>query len=298
MEPMWTCAACATVNGSTNTACVVCHVARPVPGQTGGWSAAAPGGPAVGTTVGRDATIDPTRPADPSGVPVASWGRSETATPAPPEERPKGSVPVAAIAAAVVLFLAVAGGVAWWTSSGGEDDPIEPDLAAEVTLPESETVATEPPEEPVTTTAPPETTSTAPDAVRPGRLFSGGAKLRAEPRVNAGDLGKISGREGAALEVIGSPTADGWYKVRIDGVEGYLFGAFVLPPAPGFCVGTSVGKEPVVRDDTGQELFDEKMGNKVLTTATTPGGAGWPVVLPGGRRGYVPAGDLTVRECG
>ncbi|MCU1371015.1 MAG: hypothetical protein JWO77_2209 [Ilumatobacteraceae bacterium] len=317
MSHVWTCAACATANEPTESSCVVCHIPRPVAPPPASPPPADPTRVPVASTTWTPAAAGPPSPggapAGQGGVPLVT----ATAAPEPPASTPRrGGVPVAALVAVVILIAAVAG-VVFLTSGGGDDgSDVSADLddgnayVDDAGSVDSSTVDDTTSEyddygegdeeynldEETGTTL--ETTTVPAETTRSARLFAGDAKLRSAPSLTASDVARFTGRDGAALEVIGEPTPEGWYHVRIDGQEGYLFGVFVLPPAPGFCVATSVDGVPPVWDDHGEPIPDEKSGNKVLITSSVPDSGGWSVVLPGGRSGHVLAGDLTQPVCG
>jgi len=306
MSGNWTCTACSTANVAADAFCVVCHIARPAPARTvvdpTTDTPRVPIATTIRPSIPSAAPAPPTTPAGQGGVPLAPGpGRGGAPTWAPEGPAPKQGVPVAALAAVVILILAVVGVVVVVGGSKGNDEvstetsePYVDDsdtidtVDATDTLDTADTVDTT---ETVATTAPAPTTRTA-------QLFSSYAKIRTEPRLASAPAGEFSHRENMSIDVIGEPTADGWYKVTIEGKTGYLFGAFVRPPAAGFCVTTSIAATPTVYDDSGYAISDEKSGNKVLITASTPDYDGWPVVLPGGRRGHVPTSDVNEPECG
>ncbi len=89
---------------------------------------------------------------------------------------------------------------------------------------------------------------------------------------------------------------DGWYRVRIGGDEGFMFGAFVLPPSPGRCVGKAEGK-PTVEDEDGGRIQAPPAGTRVLMTATDPEDGRWPVLLPDGQPGFVAEDGIEVVDC-
>lgn len=265
-------------------------VARVVPAPTG------PGAPVGGPIGGL--------PGAPSGI-AAGPAPTPPGSPATPTKVIAAIAGVVAVGLVVALVVLVSGGDDTTSVRVAEDRVVDepasdrsssdaPDATEseepEVTRAESTTTEDRRP----STTRRQTTTTTEP--TRSGTLFSGDAKVRSAPSLGATDVARLSGQQGASLEILGPPTR-GWYQVRIGAVEGYLFGAFVLPPAPGYCVGTSVGAEPTVVDDSGSVLTDEKTGNKVLMTASQPTDGWWPVVLPGGRTGFVSTADLIVESC-
>ena len=89
-------------------------------------------------------------------------------------------------------------------------------------------------------------------------------------------------------------TADGWYRINIDGIEGWMFGAFVLPPADGFQVGeTRSGQPALLRDANGNPTGREnESANAVLITDST--GGLWEILLPDGGTAWVNGADTTI----
>ena len=144
------------------------------------------------------------------------------------------------------------------------------------------------------------TTSTTTVSSRSGSLFSNEAILRSSPNLGATEIRRFVDRNGMGLTVIGSIDQSGWYQVSIDGTEGYLFGAFVTPPEPGYCVAESRGTEPDIIDSSGFVVVPaggNPSGSKVLVTTENPGGSSWPVVLADGRTGFVRASDMKSPLC-
>lgn len=129
---------------------------------------------------------------------------------------------------------------------------------------------------------------------RPGTLIVEVARLRALPALDAEELTSIDGQAGRPLTVVGEPV-EGWYQVRIDGVTGWMFGAFVLPAADGFTVVRTVDFEPVVLlDADGDPLpTTNRSGSFALVTDTADADL-WPVVLPEGGMAHVDPDVVTV----
>jgi hypothetical protein len=159
--------------------------------------------------------------------------------------------------------------------------------------------------DPTTTDAAPTLTTTPPPTIetraRPARLWAGEAVLRDAPTLMGGELARFRGRDGMALEVLEEATrASGWYRVRIpsSGQEGYLFGAFVLEPAPGLCVAVTLeGNAALYGEDDGL-IGAEGSGTKVLVVDGAGPTMRWEVVLPGGQRAWVYPSDFGDVRCG
>lgn len=325
MSGTWTCGACSTTNESTYAHCVVCHIARGSAG-TAPAAAASPTVPRVPVT---SRPVAPAEPASPGAVPAGQGGvplvppTPPAAVATPPLDAPAGKrrVPVAAIAAILVLVLGIAAAVVV-VGGGGSDGGTSDDVSSEYDsgtdydstdydtstddstaddgssstdydssdssfddgIDTSDTLADVP-----ATVAEPE--------VRTASMHATFAKVRTEPRLDAG-VAREMNAEGMGFDVLEEATSDGWYRVNVEGTEGYLFGAFVSPPSPGFCVGTSHGAKPRLYDEFGSTIGGELSGNKVLMTATEPTSNGWPVVMPAGQTGYVSVDDVSVDSCG
>jgi len=295
----WTCSVCSTQNEAAVPTCVVCH-ASPTDRDV----------PRVPTAkIVRGASAAPAPPiADANRVtmpppPVTSGVAAEVDAPAPPPGRSASRYVLPALAA---VLLAVVVGVGAAVMAGGGDSEESTDgggttapvtTAPVTTAPvagqgdeESDTGASA---DASTTTA---ATTTMPPA-RPGELFAGDAKVRDAPALAGVELLRITGESGLPLEIVEEATLERpWYRVRVRGVEGYVFGAFVLRPAPGLCVAAGNGTPPVY-DTFGTPLPDEKSGDKVLITGPAQNGS-HPVVLPGGARGFVSTGDVGPPQCG
>jgi hypothetical protein len=244
----------------------------------------------------------PGRANDPTFVPTAAPGGSLPPTPAPTSSG-RGPL-IAVLAVLVVALVGIVGAVAL---VGGDDDDVsaeadgftddgftDDEFTGDGLPPEELEAAAAPSTSRVpTTTRPPSTTTMV---RRTATLHAGEAVIREAPDLYSRELARFRDREGMSFEVLEEADADGWYRVRIDGTEGYLFGAFVLPPTRGYCVATGRGGAPRYYDEFDGTITEETSGNRVLITS--PGATGdVPVVLPGGRRGYVWSGDIDVVAC-
>ncbi len=126
-------------------------------------------------------------------------------------------------------------------------------------------------------------------------LYGNQVSLRTEPVMS--DATFIASVGNAAKNTpitILEHTADGWYRINIDGLEGWMFGSFVLPPADGFQVGeTRSGQPAVLRDADGNPTGEHnESANAVLITNST--GDLWKLMLPDGRTGWVNGADITI----
>ena len=126
-------------------------------------------------------------------------------------------------------------------------------------------------------------------------LYGNQVSLRTEPVMS--DATFIASVGNAAKNTpitILEHTADGWYRINIDGLDGWMFGSFVLPPADGFQVGeTRSGQPAVLRDASGNPTGEKnESANAVLITNST--GDLWELMLPDGRTGWVNGADITV----
>lgn len=218
-----------------------------------------------------------------------------------PSGGPRRVVPV--VAAAAVVVVAIVAGVVLATRSNGGDTPISADrtttsisagTADSLNDPVANTDAGngDLADETVTTDPVPPTAS----ILRTARLDAGEAVLRTGPSLGAGEVVRLSDRTAGPLEVLDEATqSSGWYRVRVDGREGWVFGAFVDPPGPGLCVAT-YRNVPDVSDISGNEVTAEKSGTKVLVIGND-GSEGYHVLLPGGQTGWVYAYDAVDTSC-
>ncbi len=140
----------------------------------------------------------------------------------------------------------------------------------------------------------PTTTSAAP-AERSVTLLVDVAKLRSAPRLNASEVDTITNLAGTTIVAVGEPT-NGWYEVRINSKQGWMFGAFIVPPAEGFTVlQTRSGSPVTLLDSNGQALgVASASGSYALATDTT--GDLWTVILPEGGTAYVDPADMKTRS--
>lgn len=316
----WSCSACATVNALQAGECAVCGAPRPGLGP----SPSEPVAPAV--------PVYPVEHPGASGIPVpgsmAGWPPATSSLPpgmmaAPPSSavpqvpvavRTAEAVPSAAetgkrpgsrmaVIAAVVALAVVAAGigvaVALRGSNGSTTGSPTADQAgrttgsADRTSPETEPVEADTATSTTTTTTQPQETR------RSGRLDSGFAKLRAEPSPEALVLEELDD-PGMELEVIGSIDDRGWVRVVAGGREGWLYGVFVAPPEPGYCLGVGQYGTPQVVDASGYPLGvrdPEVSGTKILITTDAPEGELWPVVTAWGESGFVRSADMKGPTC-
>lgn len=141
-----------------------------------------------------------------------------------------------------------------------------------------------------TETTDPPTTSDEP-AIRSGTLYSNYAKLRTGPNINNPEVAILQ-REGAPLQIIGRHQ-NGWYEVRMDGHQGWLFGAFVNPPPTGHQIIQASSGNIVLRSSAGVPLgITNESGPKALATGST--GNLFRVILPNGETAYVSRNDVFV----
>lgn len=249
------------------------------------------------------AAQDPTSAAA-GGSPAASSSRRHTADQEPAREdsgaRQRSRASLVAVFAATLLLGGAAAALAVVLLGRDARPVVEPD-AAPTSQSAATTAVTTPatPEAPITALATPvptastDTTTPPPtEVVRPARLFTNDGTLRSAPVVSeANVLTRIQNRDGAPVEVIGT-NESGWYRVRFEGVEGWLWGAFVVPNDPGFAAAVTVSDDPaVLRDRNGNiAALENPSGNKVLVTDQS--GTLWQVLLPDGRIAYVDAASV------
>lgn len=172
--------------------------------------------------------------------------------------------------------------------SGSGNEPV----AEEQETPSPESVDPAPP-----TTAPPPTTTAEPEPTIPrertGTLFAGIANLRAAPSLEATSIRRIEGAQGASITIL-EPIDGGWYRIRYGDSEGWIFGAFVLPPDDGFAVGqTRNDAVATLRDENGSALgIENRSGNKVLVRRL--GESLHEVILPQGTLAWVRASEIEI----
>ncbi len=143
-----------------------------------------------------------------------------------------------------------------------------------------------------TTTAPSTPTTPPPWA---GQLNSTFAKIRTAPSLDAGEITTVEDRRYDPMTVISGPDPNGWYEIDLDGTRGWLFGAFVLPTAPGqHAAETRDGSRAVLRSSDGTPLpIENPSGDAVLVTGTTSGSY-WTVLLPDGSTATVAASEMRI----
>lgn len=205
----------------------------------------------------------------------------------PSEQQDGRSKAVVAIVGAL-CGVAVVVGLAFVLLAGPSSDETAGSSGADATDPTVTTVSD--PDGPATSTrvtTPPVTVERTRSAV----LFSNFARLRSAPDVGSAEITTLTS-EGARLEVVGE-NVDGWYLVRVGGVEGYLFGTFVDPPDPGFQIAQSRSGNAVLLDSSGRPLgIDNESGPKVLVVDST--GSLWEVLLADGSTAFVDAGSVSI----
>lgn len=137
-----------------------------------------------------------------------------------------------------------------------------------------------------------------PEEPRPAEIQAGVAVIRDAPGLDGEKVRRVEEDAADGLEVLEElPEGGGWYRVRIGGDEGYMFGAFVMPPTAGHCVGRTEGKPDVV-DAEGATVEAPPAGTRLLMTATEPTDGQWPVLLPDGSEGLVAVDGVKVVDCG
>ena len=238
----------------------------------------APGTPPPGGTppppVGATAPLGVPPAGAPADLPTASGptgpppgGAGPTPTPPPGGAEPAASRRGWWLALAAVLVVAVGVGAFLVLRPGSDDGPT--DVAA-----------------------------ATPDEPRPVEIQAGVAVIREAPGLDGEKVRSVDESAADGLEVLEElPEGGGWYRVRIDGDEGYMFGAFVLPPTAGHCVGRTEGKPDVV-DAEGTTVEAPPAGTRLLMTATEPVDGQWPVLLPDGSAGFVAVDGVKVADCG
>lgn len=249
-------------------------------------------------------------------IPPFSAGSSTTAV-ASPTEASSGSKRRTALLVGVLLLAVCAAGALGFVltqSSGGDkqsdaavvksvDESESASETVTVELQDESTISIDAPRSsaaPLIASVPSTMTTifatTVPPTPRPGTLYAGTAVIRASP--GGAEIARIVGREGASLTVVEAAGTHGWYKVSIDGYAGYLYGAFVLPPDPGLCIGQTDGRKPLLYDQQGSVLNASgppPSGDKIVIVGPQESSFGWPAVGADGVQGYIRSGDVSVR---
>ncbi len=150
-----------------------------------------------------------------------------------------------------------------------------------------------------TTSNPSGTTSVAPTtsapAERSATLLVDVAKLRSAPHLAASEVDTISGLGGSTITIVGDPT-DGWYRVKVGGQEGWIFGSFIVPPADGYTVVQTKAQTPVELLDSAGNPLGQANASGSYALATDTSGELWPVILPEGGAAFVRGADMSVRS--
>ena len=143
---------------------------------------------------------------------------------------------------------------------------------------------------PGTTAVPPAplpTTTTG--IIREAQIFAMTVKIRSEPDPTTEDnvLVKFVPENevlGTVIQVLGT-NIDGWYHVRYQGLDGWMFGTFILPPDPELVVWQSPEENTLELLSAGGVPVDfpgyDSTGDKVLVRVT---GAPYRSTLPNGRQ--------------
>lgn len=246
-----------------------------------------PGAPQPGAVEGTPPTVPP--PGVVAGPPA--WSSAPPPAPAAPSG---GGGRVLLIAGAVVVLVLVGIGLGVVLAGGSDDGTTsneaaraEPTIASTSVAPS--TVSLTPSTVPTTAAS---TTSPGSPTPRPGQLYSTYATLRSTRSLDpATEITVVEDRMGARLAILEGPV-DGWYRVSVDGIEGWVFGCFVLPSAPGQQVAeTRDGERAVLRDPSGFVVPDQNpSGDAVLVIDSAS--SLWEVLLPDGRIAYVDADEM------
>lgn len=206
-------------------------------------------------------------------------------------DQPKGKAPLVFLAllscvcAAVVIVVAL--------SIAGSDENGTATAATPASLQRAATT-----DEPTTTTTEAPTTSRAPTTAAPtfppttmpperqASLYSNFARLRGSPSLDGIELTTLQNRDGASVRVLG-PHENGWYFIEVDGLRGWIFGAFVLPPDPDLSVAvTRTGEGAQLLNASGNILgITNSSGSKVIVIDDV--GDLFLVLLPEGSTAYV-----------
>lgn len=114
-------------------------------------------------------------------------------------------------------------------------------------------------------------------------------KVRSGPGTHFGSITEI--KKGAQVEVVGKQ--DGWYKVKVNGREGFVYGGFVACTTSDAYTTATVTKNKSIKDERNHTVSHAETGDKLVIL----GGIGndrYKVQLASGRIGYVDKDALRV----
>ena len=244
---------------------------------------------------GRSLTETPVRPtkvpARPSPSAPSEAEPIPRVVPAPTRQSPDSTTSWAVVAGAVVIVMVlIGGGLAFAlstkdSSSDAATTPAEPGSGG------SSGGGSDPSPSPPTSRFPVTTRARDETSVRSARVLGNFAKLRESPSLGAREITIIQ-QEGLALEVVGE-NVDGWYKVRANGFEGWIFGAFVVRPDAGQQVGVPTAGTAVLRDSSGAPTGQQAdPPDQVLIVGESD--SLWEILNSNGSQAYVAKSEIRV----
>jgi hypothetical protein len=138
--------------------------------------------------------------------------------------------------------------------------------------------ATEPPPVP----SPSETAVSGEPAEISRRISARSVNLRSAPSTDARPLAEVG--KGASVEIVGKH--NGWYRVRYQGKEGYVFGGLVDYKKPDAYMTATITKVKPVTDSSRKPVSHSQVGDRVVIVGGIEDGK-YKVKLPSGKIGYL-----------
>jgi uncharacterized protein YraI len=137
------------------------------------------------------------------------------------------------------------------------------------------------------------TGSTETTATQPGKtmqITSDNVKLRRGPATEYRQIAEIS--KGSKVEVIGKK--NGWYQVKVNGKEGYVYGALVDAKSGDAYTTATVKSVAAVTDSDKKPVTAPKAGDKIVVLGGIHDGK-YQVQLANGKVGYVDKNAIDVK---
>lgn len=114
------------------------------------------------------------------------------------------------------------------------------------------------------------------------RISARSVNLRSAPSTDARPLAEVV--KGASVEIVGKH--NGWYKVRYQGKEGYVFGGLVDYKKPDAYMTATITKVKPVTDSGHKPVSQSQVGDRVVIVGGIEDGK-YKVKLPSGKIGYL-----------
>jgi SH3-like domain-containing protein len=209
------------------------------------------------------------------------------------------------IAGALVLLMMV-GGVALALMVGDDDDDTglatgsdresgaspAPVTLVTTTSTSSTTVSTIPA---ITITITTSSTSTTVPQHRSASLYADLAVLRAGADLDASEVERFQDRQGLTMDVLEGPD-DGWYRVRVDGREGWMFGSLIVisPSTSGHVVAETRNRQAATLRRSDGTPMGVANASGTLVLVVDDAGPLWKVVLAEGGSAWVDPSEMRV----